>query len=231
MGFLDELSVVSGGHKHSKDRKHKKRHRSRSRSSSRGRGLSSGLVGAGLSTFFGNDSHYNKHSSSKASFFGGLGGSHHDNRSRSSFFGFSKPSYYKRSSRQGFVQRSIKQLKRLLRDLVHWAKRHPWKVFFLVLMPLITGGALTALLAKFGLRMPAALESLIGVAGKAVTGDSFGLVGEAVRMAGDSFGGGSGSGSGTASFRATSFSTGGGGGGAGGFDYGDAFSTAAKMFK
>jgi hypothetical protein len=50
-------------------------------------------------------------------------------------------------------------------------------------MPLISGGILTALLARFGLRLPGSLERLMGVASKAVTGDTAGLVGEAVRMA------------------------------------------------
>lgn len=39
------------------------------------------------------------------------------------------------------------------------------KVFMLVIMPLITGGALTGLLAKFGLRMPASLQKMFGAAG------------------------------------------------------------------
>ncbi len=61
----------------------------------------------------------------------------------------------------------------------------------LVIMPLITGGALTALLAKFGLRLPASITKMLGIAGKAATGDSLGLVGEAVRMAsGAGIGGG-----------------------------------------
>ncbi|CAH0049471.1 unnamed protein product [Clonostachys solani] len=180
MGFFDDsLSVISGTkpHRRHSSRSHhkKKRSRSRSRSSSRGRGK-----GSGLGSIFGGDN-YKHNSSSKASFFN-LGDDR--NGSRSSFFNFGgKPSYYKRSSRQGFLQRSYKQLKRLLRDLVHWAKRHPWKVFFLVLMPLISGGILTALLARFGLRLPGSLERLMGVASKAVTGDTAGLVGEAVRMA------------------------------------------------
>jgi hypothetical protein len=95
-----------------------------------------------------------------------------------------KPSYYKRSSRHGFMHKTYKHLKRLIRDLTHWAKRHPWKVIMMVLMPLISGGVLTALLARFGLRLPASLEKLVGIAGKAVTGDTGGLVGEAVRFAG-----------------------------------------------
>jgi hypothetical protein len=200
MGFLDPfgdgMSVVEGGlsrpsRRHrSRSRSHKKKRsrsksRSRSRSSSRNRDRDRG--GNGIASFFGIDSNYQKHSASRGSFFN-LG--NEKNSSRSSFFGFSKPSYYKRSSRHGFMHKSYKQLKRLIRDLVHWAKRHPWKVFFLVLMPLISGGVLTALLARFGLRLPQSLERLVGVAGKAVTGDAGGLVGEAMKMAG-SFGAGS----------------------------------------
>jgi hypothetical protein len=53
----------------------------------------------------------------------------------------------------------------------------------LVLMPLVTGGALTALLARFGLRLPPFLERMLGLAARAGGGDSRGgLVGEAVRM-------------------------------------------------
>lgn len=77
-----------------------------------------------------------------------------------------------------------RQLKRLLRDLVHYAKRHPMKVFMLVIAPLITGGALTALLARFGLGLPPGLERMMGIGAKAMSGDGIGLVGEAVRMAG-----------------------------------------------
>ena len=59
----------------------------------------------------------------------------------------------------------------------------------LVIMPLVTGGALTALLAKFGLRLPAGLTSMLGLAAKASTGGGVGLVGEAVKMASGGFGG------------------------------------------
>ncbi|CAM1506547.1 Fc.00g061880.m01.CDS01 [Cosmosporella sp. VM-42] len=191
MGFLDPWngSTVSKSsrrhssrsrHGHSHSHSHKKRSRSRSRSSSRGRRKSSGRSFAG--SIFGGDN-YEKKNASRGSFFG-LGG----NNSRSSFFGGNRSSYYKRSPRQGFLAKTYKHLKRLLRDLVHWAKRHPWKVFFLVIMPLVTGGALTALLARFGLRMPKGIERMLGMASKAASGDSFGFVGDAVRMASD-FGG------------------------------------------
>jgi len=41
-------------------------------------------------------------------------------------------------------------------------RRHPVKVFLLVIMPLITGGALTKILAQFGVRLPRGLENLAG---------------------------------------------------------------------
>lgn len=93
-------------------------------------------------------------------------------------------SSYRRSPRPNFVARAYKQLKRLLRDLVYYAKRHPVKVFTLVILPLITGGALTALLARFGLRMPPTIERMLGIGARAMSGDTAGLVGEAMRMAG-----------------------------------------------
>jgi len=54
------------------------------------------------------------------------------------------------------------KLRRLLRDLLYYLKKHPMKVFILVIMPLITGGALTGLLAKFGIRLPGGIEKLFG---------------------------------------------------------------------
>ncbi|KAH6978815.1 hypothetical protein EDB82DRAFT_526903 [Fusarium venenatum] len=218
MGFLDwndgasVLSTRTSSRRHKSSRSHKKR--SRSNSSERGRGFAESIFGGG--------DRYGKHNASRASFFG-LGGG---NSSRSSFFGNNRSSYYKRSPRQGFVQKTYKQLKRLLRDLVHWAKRHPWKVFFMVIMPLVTGGALTALLARFGLRIPPAIERMLGVASKAATGDSSGLVGEAVRMA-SGFGG-------NTSVRVErdthSFSSGGGGGGGGGDSWGGGLADMARKW-
>lgn len=191
MGFFDpwndNASMISGRssrrRRSSRSRPKKRRSRSRSRSSSRnhGRSFAGSIFGGGER----DRDRYSKQNSSRASFFG-LGG----NSSRSSFFGNSRSSYFKRSPRQGFLQKAYKQVKRLLRDLVHWAKRHPWKVFFLVIMPLVTGGALTALLARFGLRIPPAIERMLGVASRAAGGDSSGLVGEAVKMA-TNFGGNS----------------------------------------
>ncbi|KXH45862.1 hypothetical protein CSAL01_12286 [Colletotrichum salicis] len=196
MGFFDLStgSVISGRSSHS--RRHSSRHtskkhnsskhrsRSRSRSSSRSRSKRNSAPSIAASIFGGDD--YKKNNASRGSFFG------IPNASRSSFFGFGggRPSYYKRSPRNGFVQKTLKQVKRLWRDLVYYAKKHPYKVVALVIMPLITGGFLTALLARFGLRLPPGIERMIGIGAKAASGDSMGLVGEAVRMASGGFGGG-----------------------------------------
>lgn len=88
----------------------------------------------------------------------------------------SSTSSYRRSPRPSFLNRAYKQLKRLLRDLVYYAKRHPIKVFTLVVLPLLTGGALTALLARFGLRLPPSLERMLGMGARAMGGDTVGFV-------------------------------------------------------
>ncbi|PHH60408.1 hypothetical protein CDD81_1686 [Ophiocordyceps australis] len=107
--------------------------------------------------------------------------------SRSSLLGFrASSSYYKRSPRHGFLQRTYRKLRRLLRHLARYARRHPYKVFFLVIMPLITGGLLSALLARFGLGLPPSIERLLAMASRATaTGHGLGFVSDAVLMAGD----------------------------------------------
>ncbi|KAF4123570.1 hypothetical protein GMORB2_6271 [Geosmithia morbida] len=169
-------SSAGGGHQHNDGGNHKRY----SKHSNASRGSLLDTIGQGLGFGAGGDDSNR------------LG--HHHNQSRSSFFGLgsSRPSYYKRSSRQGYVHRAYKRLKKLLRDLARWAKRHPWKVFFMVIMPLVTGGALTALLARFGLRVPRSLERLIGAASKVYMGNPSGAFGDAVRIAGDFSGSGGG---------------------------------------
>lgn len=41
-------------------------------------------------------------------------------------------------------------------------KKNPLKVFMLVIMPLLTGGALTKLLSRFGIRLPPGLDKMFG---------------------------------------------------------------------
>ncbi|KAL5596955.1 hypothetical protein BROUX41_006372 [Berkeleyomyces rouxiae] len=181
MGFFsaDAASVItsrsSRRHKarssHSSSHHHQRRRRSRSSSAdrSRSRGPAASFVGSFFNMAGGNNSR------SGSSHWGA-------NNSKSSFFGASRPSYYKRSPRAGFLARAYKQLKRILRDILHWTKRHPLKVFMLVIIPLITSGALVALLARFGLRIPAKLEHLLRTGARAASGDALGAVGDAMRM-------------------------------------------------
>lgn len=210
---------TSHGHGRTKHLKLRRRSRSRSRSGSRDRHRhhdhrpvdTMSVVGSvlGVDKVVDRVMHHRRHRSHSPASRGfwpwiGLG------RHRSGFFGFCQffilllpskkanthtilaaPSYFRRSSRHGFLRRSLRKVKHLLRDLSHYATRHPLKVFMLVIVPLLTTGALTALLARFGLRLPRSVERLLGLAGKVAVGDSFGLVGEAVRMAGNVSGSGS----------------------------------------
>ncbi|KAL8790523.1 MAG: hypothetical protein Q9213_000545 [Squamulea squamosa] len=71
-------------------------------------------------------------------------------------------SYYKRRPRDGYIQRMVHQIRKMFRNLISYARRHPVKVFMLVIMPLITGGALHNILRQFGIRLPTGLSSLVG---------------------------------------------------------------------
>ncbi|KAF6227273.1 hypothetical protein HO133_008716 [Letharia lupina] len=87
----------------------------------------------------------------------------------------SKGYYYRTSSshssrarpRGGYVNRILSQIKRYLRHLYDYARDHPVKLIML-LLPLLTGGALAGVLAKFGIRLPAGLASMVpgGAGGK-----------------------------------------------------------------
>lgn len=83
-------------------------------------------------------------------------------RSASSFFSFGGGSRGGHSSRARPRSGFINRIRHFLRRIYEYMRRHPVKVFFLVIMPLITGGALTKLLAQFGVRLPRGLENLAG---------------------------------------------------------------------
>jgi hypothetical protein len=55
----------------------------------------------------------------------------------------------------------LHQLRRLWRDLIYYAKKNPLKVFMLVIMPLLTSGALIGLLSRFGIRLPGGLDRML----------------------------------------------------------------------
>ncbi|KAI1613950.1 hypothetical protein EDD37DRAFT_475867 [Exophiala viscosa] len=83
-------------------------------------------------------------------------------RSASSFFSFggggSSRGHGRARPRSGFVNR----IRRFLREIYSYMRRHPLKVFLLVIMPLLTGGALAKLLAQVGLRLPPSLQRMMG---------------------------------------------------------------------
>ncbi|ESZ97928.1 hypothetical protein SBOR_1693 [Sclerotinia borealis F-4128] len=144
-GILE--SIGGGGGNTSPKSSHS--HRERSRSRTRGSGS---VYGSGDA----------KQNSSRGSFFGPNFNSHSHSTS-----------HYKRSPRPNYLKRIYHKLRQLLRDLIYYMKRHPMKVFMLVIMPLITGGALAGLLKKFGVRLPGGLEKLIG-GGKGGNGNGSG---------------------------------------------------------
>jgi hypothetical protein len=81
--------------------------------------------------------------------------------SRSSDHGHSSrsgSSYYKRRPRDGFINGLIHKLKHLFRELYYFARRNPVKVFFLVIMPLISGGVLAGVAKQFGIKLPSFLQ-------------------------------------------------------------------------
>lgn len=61
----------------------------------------------------------------------------------------------------------IHSIKKLFRDIYRYARRHPVKVFLLVILPLLTSGVLPKLLAMIGLRLPHGVASALGGAGAA----------------------------------------------------------------
>lgn len=52
----------------------------------------------------------------------------------------------------------IYKFKHLLRKLYDYARRHPIKVFFMVIMPLISGGLLHKAAKQLGIRLPDVLK-------------------------------------------------------------------------
>ncbi|KAH8815386.1 hypothetical protein F5884DRAFT_667289 [Xylogone sp. PMI_703] len=154
MGWFDGKSEVGSTHSHHHHRHNSTGsiHREKRRSTS-------------ASVIF--PSSGDKHRSRSSSAIYGTGDKH--TKSTSSFFGLGagnnaskSSSYYKRSPRNGYIKKLYAQLQHLLRKLLRYLKKHPFRVFMLVIVPLITGGALTAMLARFGLRLPPSIERALG---------------------------------------------------------------------
>lgn len=66
----------------------------------------------------------------------------------------SSTSRYKRSPRDGYLQHLYHKLRHFLREIWRYAQRHPYKVFFMVIMPLVSGGVLHKLARQFGVNLP-----------------------------------------------------------------------------
>ncbi|KAJ5774611.1 hypothetical protein N7457_009507 [Penicillium paradoxum] len=112
---------------------------------------------------------------------------HHSQKSAPSFLGTrsggrSSPSVFSSFSsssrrarpREGFVQRMIRDIKRLFRDIYRWARRNPMKVFMMVIVPLLTSGVLPRLLAMIGIRLPHAITKALGGSSKSHGSDNGG---------------------------------------------------------
>lgn len=65
------------------------------------------------------------------------------------------------------------KIQKFLRDLYGYMRRHPVKVFVLVIMPLLTGGALTKILSQFGVRLPRSMQSMMGSSMGRAGGDRY----------------------------------------------------------
>ncbi|KAJ5789371.1 uncharacterized protein N7518_006382 [Penicillium psychrosexuale] len=102
-----------------------------------------------------------QHARSAPSFFG-LGGSRTGGRSSPSVLSSFSSSSRRARPREGFVQRMIRDIKRLFRDIYRWARRNPMKVFLMIIVPLLTSGVLPKLLAMIGIRLPHAVMSALG---------------------------------------------------------------------
>jgi len=85
-------------------------------------------------------------------------------RSASSFNLFGSSSRSRAYQSRGARPRSglVAKIRRFLKDIYYYMRTHPMKVFMLVIMPLLTGGALTKMLAMAGVRLPSGLEGMMG---------------------------------------------------------------------
>lgn len=83
-------------------------------------------------------------------------------RSAPSIFSSFSSSSRRARPRAGFIQHLIHSIKRLLRDIYRYLRRHPLKVFLLVILPLLTSGVLPKLLGMVGLRLPPGVLNALG---------------------------------------------------------------------
>jgi hypothetical protein len=70
---------------------------------------------------------------------------------------YSSSSSYRRRPREGFIKQLLRKIRKALREILSYAQRHPFKVFFVFIMPLVTGGALHGIMKQFGVHLPPGL--------------------------------------------------------------------------
>ena len=134
-------------------------------------------------------SHYTRPTYARSSsIFGGAGSSF--GGSRGIFGGSGGSSYYKRRPRDGYIQYLMHRLQRMIKELWYYARRHPVKAFFAVVVPLLSaGGAIGGLLKQFGIRLPAGMMGAFGGDTRRYSGGYYGSSGYSSR-GGDMGGGG-----------------------------------------
>jgi hypothetical protein len=85
----------------------------------------------------------------------------------------SSSSYYRRRPRDGYISRLVEKFRHLLRELWYYIRRNPLKVLMLV-VPLVSGGALAAVARQFGVKVPDILAGGGGGGGMGGFGREFG---------------------------------------------------------
>ncbi|PLN84224.1 hypothetical protein BDW42DRAFT_163267 [Aspergillus taichungensis] len=108
--------------------------------------------------------HHARHSAPSIFSLGG-GSTRGGGRSSPSVFSSYSSSSRRARPRSGFVHRVVRYIKRLLRDIYDYARRHPFKVLIMVVIPLLTSGVLQKLLGMIGIRIPKSLGGLAGSGG------------------------------------------------------------------
>ncbi|KAJ5224127.1 hypothetical protein N7468_008669 [Penicillium chermesinum] len=83
-------------------------------------------------------------------------------RSSPSVFSSFSSSSRRARPRDGFMQRMVRSIKKLFRDIYRYARKNPIKVFLLVIIPLLTSGILPKLLAMIGVRLPHGIHTALG---------------------------------------------------------------------
>ncbi|TKA72105.1 hypothetical protein B0A55_06515 [Friedmanniomyces simplex] len=151
--------------------------------------------------------------SSSSSFFNtNLGGNNNNYSSSRSIFGGGGSSgggssYYKRRPRDGYIAYLVHKLQRMVKELWYYARRHPVKAFFAVVVPLLSaGGAIGGLMRGLNIRLPGGLGA--GSGGGGMLGGFGGMGGMGSR---------GGRGGGGVYYGSAGYEGGSGGGGSGGW--------------